>query len=194
MRDPSWLEELEARLEQGLESFLRANPDQESLLSAQEALERCERLRRERRSLLERAEACRQGLLELAGEIRSWQERVRRARSAGANDLADRAETHVAALMERGRVRWQELTELGERSAAVERELAEAEAKRRHNATASTPSSASQAAQSAAGSGAGAGSDRTGSDLEADWAAFEAQEELRELRQRVTSSGPAAPG
>ena len=35
-----WLEQLEARLEQQLEAFLRANPAQEALLQEQEQLER----------------------------------------------------------------------------------------------------------------------------------------------------------
>lgn len=116
----SWLEDLEARLSGELEEFLRANPSQRLLVEAQERRDRLERLTRQRQQVQQQAEHCRQGLLQLATEIRRWQERVQRARAAAAEDLAGRAEAHVATLMEQGRHRWQELGELGQRFNAVE--------------------------------------------------------------------------
>jgi hercynine metabolism protein len=167
----SWLEELEARLEQRLEAFLHSNPQQEALLGEQEARDRQERLRRERLQLRQEAELQRQGLLRLAGEIRQWQDRVDRARTAGADDLAARAEAHVAGLMEQGRSRWQTLGELGGRFTEVERQL---------NDLAGAPDSTATAATGSATGGAAA----EGS-LDADWAAFEARQELQELRRRM---------
>ena len=105
-----WLEQLEARLEQQLEAFLRANPAQEALLQEQERQEQRQRQRR----LLAQAEALRSELLQLAAEIRQWRDRAQRARAAGASDLAARAEQQVAQLMERGRQRWQALEQLGQ--------------------------------------------------------------------------------
>ena len=105
-----WLEQLEARLEQQLEAFLRANPAQEALLQEQERLEG----RQRQRELLRQAEALRSELLQLAGEIRQWRDRSARARNAGATELAARAERQVAQLMERGRQRWQALEQLGQ--------------------------------------------------------------------------------
>lgn len=157
----NWLEELEERLEQQLESFLRANPEQEQLLAEQEARDRQQRLLRERGRLRDEAEQQRQALLALAGEIRQWQDRVQRARQAGAADLAGRAEAHVASLMERGRERWRVLGELGVRFREVEQELTTL---RR---------------------GGGSGQPRSGKDLETAWAEFEAAEELRDLRRRM---------
>lgn len=154
----NWLEQLEARLEQTLEGFLRANPQQESLLAEQAARERQQQLRRDRLALRSEAELQRQGLLRLAEEIRSWQERVERARRAGALDLAGRAEAHIATLMEQGRARWQTLDELGERFTAVERELQQL------GGTPKPPG---------------------GPDLEKDWAAFETQQELEALRRKM---------
>ena len=75
----SWLEELEERLNQTLENFLKANPQQEALLAEQAARERQQRLRRDRVTLKTEAELQRQGLLRLAEDIRSWQARVERA-------------------------------------------------------------------------------------------------------------------
>lgn len=121
MSPGSWLDELEARLNQQLESFLRANPLQEALLAEQDQRDRQQRLLNARLKLRQEAELQRQGLLRLAGEIRQWQERSERARGAGAQDLATRAEAHIATLMEQGRSRWQTLGELGERFAAAER-------------------------------------------------------------------------
>ena len=158
----SWLEELEARLEQQLEGFLRTNPQQEELLREQEDRDRQRRLLVERGRLRQQAEDQRRQLLKLAEEIRQWQGRIGRARSAGADDLAARAEDHVNALMDQGRHCWRALTDLGQRFAGVEQELTEL-VRRRRNGSPSTP------------------------DLEADWARFEAQQELQELKRRMQS-------
>jgi hercynine metabolism protein len=162
------MEELEARLNQQLESFLRANPQQEALLAEQAQRDRQQRLLHERLKLRQEAELQRQGLLRLAGEIRQWQERSERARGAGAEELAARAEAHIATLMEQGRNRWQTLAELGERFAAVERELAELTA-------APTPPAPGRSGERVADGMA---------ELEQDWRRFEAQQELEALRRR----------
>jgi hercynine metabolism protein len=171
MSPGSWLEELEARLNQQLESFLRANPQQEALLAEQAQRDRQQRLLHERLKLRQEAELQRQGLLRLAGEIRQWQERSERARGAGAEELAARAEAHIATLMEQGRNRWQTLAELGERFAAVERELAELTA-------APTPPAPGRSGERVADGMA---------ELEQDWRRFEAQQELEALRRRNQS-------
>ena len=166
----SWLDDLENRLDTTLEAFLRANPSQEALLQEQESRERQQLLRRQRLELRSQAELGRRRLLELAEEIRLWQARVLRAREAGAEDLAGRAEAHIGSLMEQGRQRWQELGELGSRFGAVEQELAEL-------ARQAPPSAAPPVGAPAAASRA--------QTLETDWAAFEAQQELQELKKRM---------
>lgn len=171
MSPGSWLDELEARLNQQLESFLRANPLQEALLAEQDQRDRQQRLLNARLKLRQEAELQRQGLLRLAGEIRQWQERSERARGAGAQDLATRAEAHIATLMEQGRSRWQTLGELGERFAAAERELSEL-----------TAAPAAPAPQG----GSGAVADGM-AELEQAWSRFEAQQELEALRRRSQS-------
>lgn len=123
----SWFDDLEARLEQQLQAFLEANPAQEALLADQEAHERRQALLAARLRLREQAEQQRRSLLELAEEIRLWQERTSKARAAGAHDLARRAEAHGAQLMEQGRRQWEALAELGQRHGALERDLAAAE-------------------------------------------------------------------
>ena len=121
----SWLDELEARLEQQLAAFLAANPSQEALLGEQEARDRQAQMVGQRRQLQRQAEQERQALLQLAAEIRCWQERVVKARAAGATALAERAEAHQQGLMEQGRQRWQHLSALGKSFASVERDLGE---------------------------------------------------------------------
>jgi len=153
----SWLDELEARLEQQLAAFLAANPSQEALLEEQGARDRQARLVGQRRQLQRQAEQERQALLQLADEIRRWQERVVKARAAGATTLAERAEAHQQGLMEQGRQRWQQLSQLGVSFAAVERDLRELENRPR-------PPRASS--------------------LEQDWAAFEAEQALEQLRRQ----------
>ena len=153
----SWLDELEARLEQQLAAFLAANPSQEALLEEQGARDRQAQLVGQRRQLQRQAEQERQALLQLAEEIRRWQERVVKARTAGATTLAERAEAHQQGLMEQGRQRWQQLSQLGVSFAAVERDLRELE-NRPHPPRASS--------------------------LEQDWAAFEAEQALEQLRRQ----------
>ena len=173
MNGGSWLEELEAQLEQRLESFLRANPQQETLLAEQEQRERQQRLLGERLRLRQEAELQRQGLLRLAGEIRQWRERVEQARQAGAGDLAGRAEAHITTLMEQGRSRWQTLGERGERFSTVERDLEQL--------------TTGPAAGAAAQTGRPDSPPRTPNpmeELERAWASFETEQELESLRRR----------
>ena len=157
MSSSSWLDQLEARLDQQLEAFLAANPSQEALLEEQGARDRQARLVGQRRQLQRQAEQERQALLQLADEIRRWQERVVKAQAAGATSLAERAKAHQQGLMEQGRQRWQQLGELGVSVAAVERDLRELDSRSR-------PPRASS--------------------LEQDWAAFEANQALEELRRQ----------
>jgi hercynine metabolism protein len=154
-----WLEQLEARLEQQLEAFLRANPSQEALLQEQERLER----RQQQREALAKAQVLRSELLHLASEIQQWRDRAQRARSAGATELADRAEQQVLQLMERGRQRWQSLEQLGRQV----RDTPPAAATR----TATTTGTAQSTT---------AGTEP----LDQAWARFETEQELEALRRR----------
>jgi hercynine metabolism protein len=156
----SWFDELTRELERQLEVFLDDHPSQRELLEREEE---AEAQRRRQRRLLEIAAAAdreRQRLLSLSGEIRQWRERVDRARSAGATDLAVRAEEHLGRLMGQGREAWQALAALGEEDARLRAELNRREA---------PPEPAPVGA---------------GDQLEQDWAAFEADQELQELRRR----------
>jgi hercynine metabolism protein len=162
-----WLEQLEARLEQQLEAFLRANPAQEALLQEQEQLEH----RQQQRQALQQAEALRRELLHTAAEIQQWRDRAQRARSAGASDLADRADQQVLQLMERGRQRWQALEQLGRQV----RDTTPAAGAARSDATHDAPQS----------SAAAAGSEP----LDQAWARFETEQELEALRRRQGQGG-----
>jgi hercynine metabolism protein len=153
----SWFDDLEARLNQQLDAFLQANPAQQTRLEQLEARERQQQLGRTRQQLQLQAEQQRQGLLALAADIRQWQQRSTKAREAGATALAERAEAHLATLMLQGRQRWQYLSELGARFARVDAELEQL-----RTAAARPP----------------------GSGLDADWAAFEAEQELQQLKRR----------
>ncbi len=125
MSSSSWFEQLEAQLEQQLEAFLGSHPDQQELLEREELLERQRRLHRRRLQIQAQAEQLRQALLQIAGEITQWQKRVQRAKAAGAQELAARAQAHQGQLMGQGRDRWQQLGELGKEFARVEQDLLE---------------------------------------------------------------------
>ena len=183
-RSGDWLRDLERQLNEGLDAFLKSNPEQQTLLEEQESRDRQQRLLAQRRRLRQDADLQRQGLLRLAEDIRQWQGRVIKARAASADALAQRAEAHIGELMEQGRTRWTALRELGERYSRVEGQLEEL--RREENGTGpSGRREAERAAGPATAAGDGGSGTSPGASLEDDWAAFEARQELEELRRRM---------
>ena len=153
----TWLDELERVLEERLPDFLRENPYQELLLNQQHQKDHYQNLKRQRQQLQKEAEELRRQLLTLAGTVREWSTRSNRARKAGASALADRADQHIADLMEQGRQLWSDLDQLGNRFKDVEKKFC------------------SLSEQSA----------RDSSTLEEDWIRFAAQQELQELIRKL---------
>ena len=154
----SWLEQLEQELDQRLSGFLRNNPLQDQLFQEQHSRDRAQSLQRQRQQLQREAEHQRQQLLKLAEDVRAWRQRSDKARLSNACDLANRADQHLHRLMNQGRQLWNDLDDLGRRFNEVEHQLLALKTQQK------TPS---------------------GSDLEKDWALFEAEQELRELRKNA---------
>jgi hercynine metabolism protein len=175
-----WFEQLEAQLERQLETFLAANPAQEALLQEQELQEKQQRLKRRRLELQGQADQARTSLLALVSEINQWQQRVQRARDAGAGDLAARAEHHLGQLMGQGRDRWQALSELGRSFQAVEAELEQLA----RQAPSPTYAPAGGARAGGPQQAAQAKEQAEPEPLDQAWAAFEAQQALEDLRRR----------
>ena len=151
----NWLEQLERELDERLSAFLRNNPVQNQLFQDQHQQDRAQALQRQRQQLQQDAEQMRGQLLTLVTEVRAWTDRIDRARRAGALDLAQRAQVHLDGLMAQGRTQWTDLANLGRRFSEVEAQLQEL----------------SRQAQSS----------RPG--LDDDWAMFEAEQELEQLRR-----------
>ena len=151
----NWLEQLERELDERLSAFLRNNPVQHQLFQDQHQQDRAQALQRQRQQLQQDAEQLRGQLLTLVTEVRAWTDRIDRARRAGALDLAQRAQAHLDGLMAQGRTQWSDLANLGRRFSEVEAQLQEL----------------SRQAQSS----------RPG--LDDDWARFEAEQELEQLRR-----------
>ena len=154
----SWLEDLERSLEERLDAFLRANPDQTVLLEEQHHKDRQRTLLQRRREVQSDAKELRRQLIELAADVRDWTGRSHKARQAGAAELADRAHQHVQTLMDQGRQRWQELDSLGERFRTIEQELSQLA----NDNNKPSP----------------------GRSLDDDWALFEDEQELEDLRRQ----------
>ena len=154
----SWLDQLERELDARLSAFLRSNPNQERLFRDQHLKDRADALRRQRIQLQAEADVQRQQLLDLAADVRAWRERMDRARKAGADDLAARASNHLEGLMQQGRHLWSDLDDLGRRFSEVDQQLGRL-----------------SEADNKAGRPA---------DLDRDWALFEAEQELKDLRRR----------
>lgn len=154
---PTWLDNLERSLEERLEQFLRSNPSQDQLLQEQHLQDRQRDLHNRRGQQQLQARELRRQLLTLAEQVQAWTKRGEKARGAGALELAQRADQHVVGLMQQGRELWEEFEALGLQFAELEEQL---------------NSLKSQGQQS---------SSRLR--LDEDWALFEAQQELEELRR-----------
>ena len=151
----NWLEQLERELDQRLAAFLSQNPVQEQLFKQQHLVDRVRSLQRQRQQLQQEAEELRKQLLALAADVRAWTERTKRARRAGEQELSRRAEQHLNGLMDQGRSQWTDLADLGRRFKEVDQQLSDL--------------SRQQSSKS--------------SSLEQDWALFEAEQELEQLRR-----------
>ena len=154
----SWLDQLERELDARLSAFLRSNPNQERLFRDQHLKDRADALRRQRIQLQAEADVQRQQLLDLAADVRAWRERMERAERAGADDLAARASNHLEGLMQQGRHLWSDLDDLGRRFSEVDQQLGRLS---EEDNKAGRPA-----------------------DLDRDWALFEAEQELQDLRRR----------
>ena len=155
---PTWLDQLEQNLEERLDAFLHSNPDQDRLLQEQHLQDRQRDLSSRRDLMKIQARDLRRQLLSLAEQVQAWGERTKKARTAGANDLALRAENHANSLMDQGRDLWDELDELGRNFRDLDQQIS------RLNQRASQQ--------------------RGHRSLDEDWALFEAQQELEDLRRR----------
>ncbi len=153
----NWLEQLERELDQRLSAFLSQNPVQEQLFRQQQQFDRARSLQRQRQQLRQEAEELREQLLALAADVRAWAERTKRAQLAEEHELSRRAEQHLNVLMDQGRTLWKDLADLGRRFKEVDQQLSDLSSQ--------TPSG--------------------GSTLERDWALFEAQQELEQLRREA---------
>ena len=151
----NWLEQLERELDQRLAAFLSNNSVQEQLFRQQHQLDRARSLQRQRQQLQQEAEEQREQLLALAADVRAWTERTERARRAGEQDLSRRAEQHLRGLMDQGRTLWADLGDLGRRFKEVDQQLS-ALSRQQSNGVSS---------------------------LDRDWALFEAEQELEQLRR-----------
>ena len=155
---PTWLDQLEQNLEERLDAFLHSNPDQDRLLQEQHLQDRQRDLSSRRDLMKIQARDLRRQLLSLAEQVQAWGERTKKARDAGADDLALRAEKHVHSLMDQGRDLWNELDELGRNFRDLDQQIS------RLNQRASQQ--------------------RGHRSLDEDWALFEAHQELEDLRRR----------
>ena len=159
---PSWLDQLERNLEERLNAFLQANPDQDRLLREQHLQDRQRDLSRRRDQMQSQAKDLRRQLLSLAEQVQAWGVRSRKAHAAGAEELGARAERHVQSLMNQGRDLWDELETLGREFQSLDQQISDLK---------------QQTADS-----------RKGRSLDEDWALFEARQELEELRRKQSQT------
>ena len=94
--ESSWWQRLEQELEQQFDRFLSDHPNQKELLDQEHWNEQQRRKHQRLLGIDQEAQDLRQHLLKLSKEISAWSGRVKRARTAGAHDLASRAETHLS--------------------------------------------------------------------------------------------------
>ena len=154
---PTWLDNLERGLEERLEQFLRSNPSQDQLLREQHLQDRQRDLHNRRGQQQLQARELRRQLLALAEQVQAWTTRGKKAQKAGALELAQRADQHVVGLMKQGHKLWEEFEALGLQFAELEEQL---------NSLKTQEQQSSSRLR-----------------LDEDWALFEAQQKLEELRR-----------
>jgi len=154
---PTWLDNLERSLEERLEQFLSSNPSQDQLLREQHLQDRQRDLHNRRGQQQLQARELRRQLLTLAEQVQAWTKRGEKARRAGALELAQRADQHVVGLMQQGRKLWEEFEALGLQFAELEEQLNSLKTQEQKSSSRRS--------------------------LDEDWALFEAQQELEELRR-----------
>ena len=151
----NWLEKLERELDQRLSAFLSQNPFQAQLFKQQHLVDRARSLQHQRVHLQQEAKELRKQLLALAADVRAWAERTKRATRAGGQELSRRAEHHLNGLMDQGRSQWTDLADLGRRFKEVDQQLSELNRQQSSGV----------------------------SSLDREWALFEAEQELEQLRR-----------
>ena len=87
--ESSWWQRLEQELEQQFDRFLSDHPNQKELLDQEHWNEQQRRKHQRLLGIDQEAQDLRQRLLKLSKEISAWSERVKRARTAAAHDLAN---------------------------------------------------------------------------------------------------------
>ena len=154
---PTWLDNLERSLEERLEQFLSSNPSQDQLLRQQHLQDRQRDLQNRRGHQQLQAKDLRRQLLTLAEQVQAWTNRGEKARKVGALELAQRADQHVVGLTQQGRKLWEEFEALGLQFAEIEEQLNSLKTQEQQSSSRRS--------------------------LDEDWALFEAQQELEELRR-----------
>ena len=153
----TWLDNLERGLEERLEQFLRSNPTQDQLLREQHLQDRQRDLHNRRGQQQLQARELRRQLLTIAEQVQAWTKRGEKAQRAGALELAERADQHVVGLMQQGRELWEEFEALGLQFAELEAQLSSLKTQEQESTSRRS--------------------------LDEDWALFEAQQELEQLRR-----------
>jgi len=152
----SWFQNLEKELDEKLADFLQANRYQNSLLIQQDKEDLYQTLKLKQQKLQEKAEGKRKALLALANDVDQWTGRATHAKKAGAKSLACRADDHVKKLMNKGRAIWKELDGIGKEFKEAQKLILDLTKQ----------------------------SEIPRPNLEQEWAKFETEEELDQLKRR----------
>ena len=96
------IEDISRFLETRLEEFLRAHPEIELQLLAEELRQQEEETRRLLQESLAQRQALQRSILQLAEEIKTWHFRIEKAERANRPDLAEGARRREAELLEQG--------------------------------------------------------------------------------------------
>ncbi len=155
--EKSWFEKLEENLDNRLAEFLQANPSQDKLLKNQSQTDLYNSLILRQEQLKLEAQTTRKELLHLAEDIQDWRRKSAIANQAGRSDLGKKASYHLNQLMEHGRNLWSKLIRLGVEIKAMNNQINEISLLKKEPISSHTD----------------------------EWAAFETEEELELLRQKI---------
>jgi uncharacterized protein (TIGR04376 family) len=185
------IEDMSQFLEARLEEFLKAHPDLELQVLADQLREQEEETQKTLRQLKTAEQQTQQTILKTAEEVQRWHERIGKAEQANRADLAAAARDREAALLRQGNQQWAQMT-LTQQQIQQTQTLSEQIKQRRADLQAQIRQQPAANTQRSPTPQAWQGSTRSGQDLfnspdpvEEQFKRWEMEEELATLKRKM---------
>jgi uncharacterized protein (TIGR04376 family) len=183
-------DDLSRLLEERLDEFLRNNPHLELQALEEKLREQEQETLRLVAELRVKEKQLQAQIIETAQEIQRWHMRIEKAQAAGRVDLAEPAQAHEAALLREGNQRWGQMEMLKDRIKQAEDLQRKIQTRRQTVQTQVTQAAAARVAAQAEARTVGWSQSqpyihKSADPLEQEFARWEAEEELNEMKRTM---------